>query len=116
MNREVQYLQRVYTEDQQYGGIHMKRNVEKIPLLVLGLVLLVSMVVSACGSGGGGSEGESLLQDRCTVCHTLSRVKTAGKSMDEWTRTVDRMIAMGANLDSEERGVLLDYLEATYSN
>lgn len=95
----------------------MNRNVKNIPLLVLSLILLVSMVVTACGSGGGGSsEGESLLQDRCAVCHTLSRVKTADKTRDEWSRTVDRMIAMGADLNSEERDVLLDYLEATYSN
>jgi len=94
----------------------MNRNIKNIYLLVLSLVLLVSISVTACGSGGGGSsEGESLLQDRCTVCHTLSRVKSADKTRDEWGRTVDRMIAMGADLNSEERGVLLDYLEATYS-
>jgi hypothetical protein len=84
---------------------------------VLILILLVGLFVAACNSGGSGSsDGKSLLQDRCTACHTLSRVEKAEKTRDEWGRTVDRMIAMGAELNSDEKDVLLDYLEATYSN
>jgi hypothetical protein len=83
---------------------------------MLVLILLVGLFASACSSGGGGSsEGERLLENRCTECHTLSRVENAEKTLDEWTRTIDRMVAMGAELNSEERAILLDYLEANYS-
>jgi hypothetical protein len=83
---------------------------------MLVLILFVGLFASACSSGGGGSsEGERLLENRCTECHTLSRVENAEKTLDEWTRTIDRMVAMGAELNSEERAILLDYLEANYS-
>jgi hypothetical protein len=94
----------------------MKRKTETIPFIVLSLILLLGLFASACSSGNGGApEGKSLLQDRCTKCHTLSRIEKAEKTRDEWVATVDRMISYGAELNSEERTVLLDYLETNYS-
>jgi hypothetical protein len=94
----------------------MKRIKDYLLLTAFVIILLVSLFASACGTGGSGSsQGESLLENRCTECHTLSRVKNAEKTRDEWTRTIDRMVAMGAELNSEERVILLDYLEANYS-
>jgi hypothetical protein len=105
-----------FHEYQQFGGIIMVRVKNHFPLTVLILILFVGLFASACSSGGdGSSEGESLLASRCTECHTLSRVENAEKTRDEWTRTIDRMVAMGAELNSEERVILLDYLEANYS-
>lgn len=94
----------------------MKRIKNHLPLTALVLILLVGLFASACSSrGSGSSEGENLLENRCTECHTLSRVENAEKTRDEWTRTIDRMVAMGAELNSEERVILLDYLETNYS-
>jgi glucose/arabinose dehydrogenase len=59
-------------------------------------------------------DGQVLLQERCTVCHGLERITGAGKSREEWETTVDRMIDKGAELDAEERDVLVDYLTETY--
>jgi hypothetical protein len=71
--------------------------------------------LSACGSDSGDSlNGKSVLEEQCVECHSLSRVKSEGMSRDEWSRTIDRMISLGAELNSEERGILLDYLETTY--
>jgi mono/diheme cytochrome c family protein len=58
--------------------------------------------------------GEVLLQERCTVCHTLDRVMRAGHSALGWEQTVDRMVKRGAELNDEERTVLIDYLAQTY--
>jgi hypothetical protein len=59
-------------------------------------------------------DAEALLQERCTVCHTLDRVMRASKSHEEWERTVVRMIGHGAVLDDEEQSVIIDYLAQTY--
>lgn len=59
-------------------------------------------------------DGETLLQERCTVCHGLERTTRASKTREEWGVTVDRMIDKGAELTAEERDVLVDYLTETY--
>jgi hypothetical protein len=58
--------------------------------------------------------GEALLQERCTACHTLDRVMRAGHTALGWEQTVDRMVKRGAELNDEERTVLIDYLAQTY--
>jgi len=60
------------------------------------------------------ADGLTLLETRCTACHSLDRVQQAQKTFDEWTQTVDQMIAKGARLSEEERAVLLKYLVETY--
>lgn len=61
-----------------------------------------------------GSEGEVLLEERCTGCHSLDRVEAAEKPREEWAATVDRMVGYGAQLSEDERGILIDYLVETY--
>ena len=60
------------------------------------------------------AEGELLLEERCTACHTLARVESAQKTRDAWASTVDRMIGYGAQLSDAERTVVIDYLAETY--
>ncbi len=60
------------------------------------------------------ADGATLLQERCTVCHTLERVESARKTAEEWERTVARMIRRGAELTEAERAVLVEYLAAKY--
>jgi cytochrome c5 len=59
-------------------------------------------------------DGEALLQERCTVCHSLDRVRQAQKTHGEWEQTVLRMIGKGAQLNENEQGVLIEYLAETY--
>jgi mono/diheme cytochrome c family protein len=61
-------------------------------------------------------EGRALLEERCTVCHTLDRVERSQKSREEWVSTVARMVENGAQLTDAERAVLIDYLAATYGS
>jgi hypothetical protein len=99
----------------------MKRKAVTTPFVVLSLIVLICLLVVACSSGSSGNSGNSstpdgnaLMQERCTQCHTLSRVENAHKTAAEWTTTVDRMISYGAQLNSDERSILIDYLAATY--
>lgn len=56
------------------------------------------------------SEGETLLQERCTVCHSLDRVYPKAYDAGEWEEVVDRMIDHGAELNPQEKEILLDHL------
>jgi branched-chain amino acid transport system substrate-binding protein len=59
-------------------------------------------------------DGAALLQERCASCHNLDRVKSATKSKDQWTATVERMISKGAKLNDAEKSALIEYLAKTY--
>lgn len=59
-------------------------------------------------------DGETLLEERCTQCHSLDRVKGLQKSGEEWEQTVLRMVGKGAELSEDEQAVLVDYLAETY--
>jgi len=60
------------------------------------------------------ADGASLVESRCTVCHTLDRVKAAKKTKDQWTATVAKMISNGAKLTPAEQTIVIDYLTKTY--
>ena len=63
-----------------------------------------------------GIDGKTLLEERCVVCHDLSRVERKKASVDGWTSTVDRMIEHGAKLTDAEKQVLIEFLSTTYGN
>lgn len=56
------------------------------------------------------AQGDQLVNERCTVCHTRERIDNAQKTREEWEATVDRMIANGAQLTPEEREIVIEYL------
>jgi cytochrome c5 len=58
--------------------------------------------------------GQKLLETRCTVCHTLERVKEEKLDAAGWEKTVERMKKKGAIVNDEEREALVEYLTATY--
>lgn len=85
------------------------------------VLLALAAGVAACGTApdsppngtGNGApvlDGATLLQQRCTVCHSLGRVLGATKDREAWLATIDAMIAKGARLTDEERSTLADYL------
>jgi coenzyme F420-reducing hydrogenase gamma subunit len=80
-------------------------------MTILSLIVLGIIALTACG---GSSNGDALLESRCSECHDLDRVTNASKSRDEWEVTVDRMITRGAVLDDAERETLIKYLAETY--
>jgi hypothetical protein len=87
------------------------------------ILLLTGILLAACGSSGQSSSGsangtpltgEQLMQERCSVCHSLDRVQSVQKTADQWKTTVDRMINHGAQLTSGEETTLVNYLAQTY--
>jgi cytochrome c5 len=62
----------------------------------------------------GALDGDALVSERCTVCHTRDRIDEADKDEEGWTATVDRMISYGAQLSDEERAAVIQYLVETH--
>jgi competence protein ComEA len=107
----------------------------KTILLTMVLIFTLGMALAACGSksttqapaqapsgnatvapttGASIMDGATLLNQRCTRCHTLTRVTTAKHTADQWTQIVSNMVRRGANLNSDEQKALVDYLAKTY--
>jgi len=60
------------------------------------------------------ASGETLLQERCTACHSLEQVKQTHKSREEWERSVARMVSKGVEVNDDEQAVLVEYLVEIY--
>ena len=100
-----------------------------VTLIAAGLVLMV--VLAACGSGSDeptqapapetaspeqapAQDGATLLEARCSTCHSADRARQVNKTRDGWDQTVTSMINRGAQLTEAEKVVLVDYLTETY--
>ena len=59
-------------------------------------------------------DGSSLLQDRCSVCHTVQRATNFSGNAAQWKNMVDYMIRRGAQLSADEEQTLINYLAKTY--
>ena len=92
----------------------------KAPSLFLALFTLTMMLaISSCSSSTTpvpttNLDGASLVQVRCTVCHTVTRIETSNHTSAEWKSIVDSMIKRGAQLSPEEETVVVDYLSKTF--
>ena len=109
----------------------MKMNKQLIILIsILVVVVLAGTLLAACGSstsaipttgsptsgstGSSTADGQTLMQQRCSVCHSLSRITSAQKTATQWKATVDKMINNGAQLSPAEEQTLVNYLAQTY--
>lgn len=104
-----------------------KRGHSKWAVVVLTAAFLVLMfVLAGCSSGSSQAtqapvssdstspDGATLLETRCSVCHSADRATRTSKTLEEWDVTVTRMIERGARLTEAEKTVLLDYLAKNY--
>ena len=63
-------------------------------------------------------KGETIVEDRCTVCHDTGRIERAGHDRKGWENTVARMMGksgFGSELGDDEYQALLDYLTSLSS-
>lgn len=60
-----------------------------------------------------GLRGDSILKQKCTICHNLDRVRKADKTASQWKKTIDRMIAYTRDpdhLSGQEKSLLVKHL------
>jgi|SRR6185437_8322737 len=99
----------------------------KAPLLLLALALGLAALLVATGSGvrtsavpdagaaaavpaeADASVGQLVLQ-RCGTCHGLETLSHNPQDAAGWTKTVDTMTQMGAQVAPSERDALIAYL------
>jgi mono/diheme cytochrome c family protein len=85
--------------------------------LIAGLTATLASETVKPPSTAPATEGASLLEARCTACHSIDRidrVKQAKKTRDQWAQTVTRMVGKGAQLNAAEQSTAIDYLSKTY--
>lgn len=78
------------------------------------MLVMVSMI--AVTAGCVGKSPEELVEERCSEYHTLTTVKVARKTHDEWEATVKRMVDWGARLNDQQVQKVVDYLSETYGD
>jgi cytochrome c5 len=98
-------------------------------MLAVVVVIAAGVVALACSGPGpaavteappaedpaaGAPDGAAMLEDRCSVHHSLGQIESASKTRDEWEATVARMVSKGANLTEDEQAAVADYLVETY--
>ena len=105
-----------------------------IAILIAALLATLAVVLVACNNGPSqpaqapssatvspsetllSMNGSTLLDTRCSICHSTDKPKQAKKTREKWEQTVNRMIDKGAKLTDEEKEVLLDYLAKIYGD
>jgi hypothetical protein len=60
-------------------------------------------------------DGKALLEDRCSVCHSLDYVYNSRGTPDQWAAVVSIMISNGAVLNPQEEKILDGYLAKNFS-
>jgi cytochrome c5 len=61
-------------------------------------------------------EGKKILQTACTACHSLDGVVKLHLDKDGWEGLVSSMVSNGAQVDSKDMPVLIDYLVKNFGN
>jgi competence protein ComEA len=58
--------------------------------------------------------GKEETQRVCKVCHELERSVSPRQDRDGWQQTLDKMVALGAEVTEKEYNAILDYLVKNY--
>jgi competence protein ComEA len=58
--------------------------------------------------------GRELVEEVCTYCHNLDRLRGQELSREEWRGLTKGMISEGAPVTDEEYSMILDYLAKNY--
>lgn len=68
---------------------------------------------SAVAPAPTASEGQAVLQSACTSCHDLSPIYAHGRSAQDWSDVVDRMVTYGASGSDADLAAMKAYLAKT---
>ena len=97
----------------------MKKSMILMVLISL-LVILLGVQCSSPPQGEPADEGpdmttpEGLINQKCTECHGSTVIKSTNRTEQDWIELVERMMQKGAELNEEERDIIIDYLVENY--
>ena len=97
----------------------MKKSLSATLFLLMALVLVVSACSNAttpasteAGAGSEVDEVKALIDERCSVCHSVKTVYNANYDEAKWSDVIDQMISKGADVSDEEKSMMIDWLLA----
>jgi cytochrome c5 len=76
-------------------------------------VVVVAAGALVCAAASGAQEadrGERIMNASCQNCHDIRPIQTQAMDTEGWTKTVNAMIEMGANVSPGEVAPLVAYL------
>jgi hypothetical protein len=85
-------------------------------LIRAALLMPVVLVLAAAGRNESlpRDRGRELVEDVCTYCHNLDRLRGKEFTREEWRGLTKGMISEGAPVTEEELSTILDYLAKHY--
>ena len=78
------------------------------------MVLRIAMFGVLAATAHAKDRGRELVEDVCTYCHNLDRLRGKELSRQEWRNLTKGMISEGAPVTDEEYSTILDYLTKNY--
>ena len=75
--------------------------------MLMGVAAIAAILASSSSSKDRGRE---LVEDVCTYCHNLDRLRGQQLSREEWRGLIKGMLSEGAPVTDEELSQILDYL------
>ena len=85
---------------------------------MLPIVAVVVLLAAAAGAQGQDAlppgPGKQIVEDSCTVCHSVRRIVSAGYTRAGWRNVIAMMVNAGAELTPREIDTLTDYLATNF--
>jgi hypothetical protein len=79
-------------------------------LRVAAWMVLLALAAAGRNQPPGKDRARELVEDVCTYCHNLDRLRGKELSREEWRGLVKGMISEGAPVTDKELSMILDYL------
>jgi competence protein ComEA len=78
------------------------------------MIPLAAFTAALAFTSPARDDGRKLVEDVCTYCHNLDRLRGKQLSRQEWSGLIKGMISEGAPVTDQEFSAILDYLEKNY--
>jgi len=100
--------------------------VDRFGVLIVCVTVLLAAAIPAATTGSQKDDtpstndtleegaGKDLVVKKCSVCHDLERIPARRRDRFGWEDLVDNMTSRGADITTEERQTIVDYLTAHY--
>jgi len=80
--------------------------------IVFSLILVTAFALSACAPKPEVKDVEAMLVEKLAGEHTLEFVLKEKRTAAEWSEVIDRMIDYGADINEEEKSLIIEWLLA----
>ena len=82
--------------------------------LLLWPLLAGFVLAAAADSDLPDGKGKEIVEDTCSDCHSLERIKSQRMTEEGWNGTIREMIENGASINSDDVKVIVDYLAKNF--